>query len=114
MSRGEQAIWNYLESQNIELIREKTFSDLKGFNGGYLRYDFNIVLDSDVQGIIILELDGKQHYKPTRFSSDQTKRYDRIKNEYNNLHDYPLLRIKYNQIEKVNELVSGSLAEHTL
>lgn len=124
MSRGEKAVKDVLDNYEYEYIQEKTFEDLKGFTGRNLRYDFAIVIDSDEEDYLLIEYDGKQHYKPVRWQSNQSdeevtrkfkqlKRYDRIKNKYAKLHDYPLLRIRYDQKHHVKELIEQFLKDYT-
>ena len=36
-------------------------------------------------------------------------RHDRVKDRYAEMHGYPLLRIKYNQIKEINEIVEEFL-----
>jgi hypothetical protein len=124
MSRGEKKVYDILEELDLEykldFTQEKTFSDLKGYNDGYLRYDFCINLNVDEEDYLLIEYDGRQHFKKVKWQNNMTdeevdekfkltKRHDRIKNKYARLHAYPLLRIKYNDknvFEKVKEFIA--------
>jgi hypothetical protein len=124
MSRGEKKVFDVLENLGLEykvdFTQEKSFSDLKGYNDGYLRYDFCINLNADEEDYLLIEFDGSQHFKKVKWQSNWTdekvdenfkltKRHDRIKNKYARVHDYPLLRIKYNDkdvFEKVKEFIA--------
>jgi len=124
MSRGEKKVFDILEELGLEFkldfTQEKTFSDLKGYNDGYLRYDFCININADEEDYLLIEFDGQQHFKKVKWHNNQTdeeveekfkltKRHDRIKNKYARVHDYPLLRIKYNEknvFEKVKEFIA--------
>lgn len=98
ISYGENSIINILDTYNIKYTREKTFSDLIGIGGRWLRYDFYI----DYNGIkICIEYDGIQHFEK-RFNmtdDDLTKiqYHDKLKNEYCILNNINLLRIKYDE-----------------
>lgn len=53
-----------LNKHNIDYQTEYSFSDLKGINGGALRFDF-VVYDKDTGKIkCFIECQGIQHYKP--------------------------------------------------
>jgi len=123
MTRGESAVKKVLDSHNLEYIAEKTFCDLVSFKGHCLRYDFAIVIDSDEEDYLFIEYDGAQHFKPVRWKKNesdeyvtkkfkQIKRHDRIKNRYARHHDYPLLRIKYTDFNKIDVIVNDYLKNH--
>ena len=48
----------------MKYAREKSFSDLKGFGGGHLRYDFAVEIGSGEENYILIEFDGEQHFRP--------------------------------------------------
>jgi very-short-patch-repair endonuclease len=124
MSRGEALVKDVIIDLGLEFVREKSFPELVGLNGGLLRYDFCIVIDELEQDYLLIEFDGRQHYKKVKWQNNwteeqitekfkQTKRHDRIKNKFANLHNYPLLRIKYDQVKDVKQLVTEFIKEHS-
>lgn len=55
-----------LLENNIDFAREYTFGDLKGVNGGALRFDFAIFKNKKLSHLI--EFNGKQHYEKSKGS----------------------------------------------
>ena len=95
MSRGEKSIKTHLIETGYEFnktfFREVSFNDLKGLHGGFLRYDFKVMVDEDK--FILIEFDGEQHYRAVKFDSTMTaeqalesfkttRTHDRIKDDY--------------------------------
>lgn len=60
-SWNEQEITKLLLDNNIEFATQYTFPDLKGTNGGFLRFDFAIFNNGKLSHLI--EYNGQQHYK---------------------------------------------------
>eukprot|EP00732_Lithocolla_globosa_P002636 Lithocolla_globosa_v1_NODE_1791_length_2337_cov_73.939089.p1 type:complete len:124 gc:universal NODE_1791_length_2337_cov_73.939089:1075-704(-) len=120
MSRGEYAINKYLEDNEFDFQREATFDDLKGINGGSLRYDFKV--ENWDNRIVLIEFDGGQHFKPVTFGHKTpkealdafktTRTHDRIKNDYCTDNGYPLLRIKYDNIELIDVMLEKFFKIH--
>lgn len=94
-SKGELYIFNILKTNNIKFITEKKFKDC--FHKKELRFDFYLI---DYN--ICIEYDGIQHFKPSEiFGGDEgykslIKR-DKIKNNYCEENNIPLIRIAYNE-----------------
>ena len=110
-SVGELKINNLLKENNINFKREYSFSDLLGKNGGRLRFDFGI-LNNKNELLYLIEYDGIQHYQPNCFGqNDQlfkiTQQHDKIKNQYCNKHNIPLIRIPYTKLNHItiNDLI---------
>lgn len=100
-SEGEKLCADILESKNLLYIREKTFDDLIGLNGGLLRIDFYIP-----QFKIAIEIDGIQHYdKDSLYYSETIVRHDYIKANYCYKHNINLIRIKYDDKQPKNSFV---------
>lgn len=88
----------WLNENNIEFIKEKTFEGCVYKN--LLRFDYYLIKLNK-----LLEIDGEQHEKPVCFGGcsieeaiqhfEETKIKDDIKNQYCIKHNIPLLRIKY-------------------
>jgi very-short-patch-repair endonuclease len=107
ISSGELAVKNTLEAKKIAYCREKSFRDCKDKNP--LPFDFYLL-----QHNAIIEYDGEQHFGPIkRFRGqkgfEKTQRHDVIKNAYCVANNIQLLRIKYTDRERVEELISAFL-----
>lgn len=101
-SIGERHIKEILEKNNIKYIYDEAyFDDLISIKGIKARYDF-ILLDKDDNILRIIEFDGIQHYDKTcMFYSPEQCENDRIKNEYAKNHNYPLVRIPYQERDHI-------------
>lgn len=97
-SKGEEKIAQILKNNNIKFSREYTYKDLLSPKGRPLRYDFLI------NNYFLLEFDGKQHFEEDGRSTQtlqERQLYDKIKNEYAKLHNIPLKRIPYWDLNKI-------------
>ena len=101
---------------NKTFFREVSFNDLKGLNGGFLRYDFKVMLDDEK--FVLIEFDGEQHYRPVKFDNTTTaeqaveafkviRTHDRIKDDYCKDNGFELLRIKYDQMKLIGVMVDA-------
>lgn len=104
-SSGEIKISSILKDNNINFIKEYTFSDLIGNGGNRLRFDFAI-LDNKNNLKYLIEYDGIQHFEQNCFN--QTKEafellqlYDQMKNDYCKKNNIPLIRINYKKLTKL-------------
>lgn len=90
-SGGESRVLYYLLKHEVSFEQEKTFDDLWG-DKGQLRFDFCVHgKDHD----FLIEVDGTQHRKQTRFTGKNTKRYDKMKDEYCKQNGITLYRLVY-------------------
>ena len=86
-SFNEQKITKLLLDNNIEFATQYTFKDLKGINGGALRFDFAI-FNNDDKLIELVEIQGDQHYNPGFLSQNGFEKFqkqqirDSLKNKY--------------------------------
>lgn len=115
-SAGEVAIKRVLESMRVEYEYDSTFDELTDYSGKWLRFDFRI--PSKVQGTLDLyiEFQGRQHYEPVWGGEEELKRIqesDKIKNEFCQKNNYPLLRIPYTEFENINSLVVKFIRDNT-
>lgn len=106
-SNGERDVRMALESRKINIDTQKTFSDCR--DRGMLKFDFYL---PDMN--ILIEFDGIQHFEPVeKFGGasnfEIVRKRDMIKNSYTIENNIPLLRIKYDQIDNVSELVGEFL-----
>ena len=97
VSLGEKEISEILLENHINFIREKKFPNLKGINGGDLRYDFYL---PDFNTVI--EYNGKQHYEEIEFFGgneyfETLKSHDKIKNDYCVNNNINLIVINYKE-----------------
>lgn len=103
-SRGEEKIFNILQSMDIKFIREKRFIDCKNLRP--LPFDFYIPSKN-----MIIEYDGEQHFKPkfNEKSFEDTKKNDKIKNEYCKSKNIKLIRIPYTEFDNIENILRASL-----
>ena len=106
-SIGENYIREFLDSRNIIYIKEKRFDTCKFQNT--LPFDFYLPKHN-----ICIEFDGQQHFKPIEFFGGQdgfnlTKIRDNIKNQWCLENSVSLIRIKYNQIEEISNILKKQL-----
>ena len=92
-SKGEMEIEKILKENNLSYIKQYSYHDLKGLNGGLLRFDFAILKDGEVQYLI--EFQGEQHYKNSGSWFDNPIEHDKIKQEYCKKNNIPLILIPY-------------------
>lgn len=90
-SAGETTALNVLLQVGADFEMEKTFPDLMG-DRKPLRFDFYV---KGVKGDFILEIDGTQHRKNKRFTSENLLRYDQMKDEYCRRKGIRLYRVQY-------------------
>ena len=107
-SLGEKYIETILANNNIVYQKEISFSDLKGINGGYCRFDFGIYKNNTL--IRLIEFDGELHYIDIDvWNSQSVKENDIIKNQYAKTHNIPLVRIPYWERENITlEMLLGN------
>ena len=118
-SNGEQMVQNFLDENNIKYRPERHLTGCvtpkEGKKRcGRLRYDFYLK-----ELNILIEYDGKQHYKPVKRwggekGLEERKLRDKTKDEFAKSAGIPLIRIKYTydtqeKINKVMEDVMSSL-----
>lgn len=113
-SRGEMYIRSYLENNNIKFKTQYWFEDCRYILP--LPFDFAIFNEDDTIKFLI-EHQGQQHFQPVRFGgiSDQraannlniVNTRDVIKDEYCIKNSIPLLKINYDEISNIPELIES-------
>ena len=103
-SKGENLILKFLETNNILYNSQYVFNDCK--NKYVLHFDFYLP-----ELNICVEYDGIQHFKSIEFFGGEealkyTKNNDKIKNKYCQENNIKLIRIPYNNIESINEILT--------
>ena len=106
-SRGEKSVAKYLDKNNISYYRQHKFSDCK--NIFQLPFDFYLPKYRTA-----IEFDGIQHYEPMEFfggleAYNRLKANDKIKSDYCEDNYIDLIRIRYDQIDRVFEILKESL-----
>ena len=100
-SKGENIIEEYLLSNKIKYIKEKSFSKCLSKKGNKLRFDFYLPNYNT-----LIEYDGIQHFKPVEYFGGveylkEVNINDNIKNIFCENNNIELYRISYNQ--KLNQ-----------
>lgn len=95
-SIGEMKIEQILQENNISYIKQFSFSELRGVNGGLLRFDFAI-FNKENKLSCLVEFQGEQHYpsKQSKFFDDNVLITDVVKKEYCKEHGILLYCIPY-------------------
>ena len=107
LSKGAEKIYKLLVAAGYNVKLEYEFSDLKGKKGVFLRYDFALLYGG--RPIALIEYDGEAHFKQIKHfqaTSDkfkQSQERDRKKNQYALMHNIPLYRIPYWEIDNITE-----------
>lgn len=102
-SIGEKKIEAILLENNIKFQREVSFPDLKGINGGNVRFDFALYENDKI--IRLIEFDGEFHYidkDAAIWNSESVKTNDIIKTQYCKDNNIPLIRIPYWERGNIN------------
>lgn len=109
-SKGSQKVEEYLQENNIEYVKEKSFEGLKGVKmQNNLRFDFYLPLLN-----ICIEYDGEQHHKEIELfggkeAYEVQQRNDSIKNAYCEKHNIRLIRIPYYDLKNIENLLNMSI-----
>jgi len=114
VSVGEKTISSILVSNNISHLHQYTFSDCVDLRP--LPFDIAII-DENQEVKLLIEFHGIQHFEPVDFYGGeealrQTQKRDKIKKDYCQKNNIPLVEITYKQnleIELVNALASHNI-----
>lgn len=106
-SKGEDYIKMWLDDLKINYIRQHSFETCKYVNK--LSFDFYL---PDYNSCI--EFDGKQHFKPVKYFGGEkafklNKKRDSVKNKWCLDNNIGLIRIKYNEINKIKYILKEKL-----
>ena len=114
-SIGEILVRKFLEKKNLNFKQQFRFEDCRGEKYP-LPFDFAVFDNSD-EIYFLIEFDGEQHYKPTCFNGidkeranrlhKNTRRNDKIKNNYCTIKNIPLLRISYLDKENIDYIIEN-------
>ena len=94
---------------SVQYEREMRFLDCKSSNP--LPFDFYLP-----QHVAVIEFDGRQHFEPIpgwggEEGLQRRKQHDGIKNAYCESKNIRLLRIKYTDFERIEELIRTFFSE---
>jgi len=104
-SKGERIIRHFFEENEIHFIQEKVFCDCRDQRP--LPFDFYL---PDYN--LCIEFDGEQHFRDKgNFSNSlsYTQNHDKIKTDYCLVNNIKLLRISFNQINKIEKILKEKL-----
>ncbi len=111
-SKGEKIISKFLDKNKINYSRQKKFIDCR--NVFELPFDFYIPSKRT-----LIEFDGEQHFRPVEHfgglkAYEQLKINDKIKNDYCEDNYINLIRIRYDRVDKIEEILRSNLIEKPL
>ena len=120
-SSMEREVINGLDDNQIAYEFDKNYDSLLGIHSYRLRWDFILNINGK---ILLIETDGRQHEQPVNFGGcsdekaldkfNKIKINDKIKDEYAQNNNVPLLRIKYDiSKKKYNFIIMKFILENT-
>lgn len=102
-SKGEEKLINIFRRNGIKFEREVSFEELVGKKKVPLRFDFALYQNGKLKALV--EFDGRQHFEyvshfhKTTSGFKRQQEWDRRKNSYCLMHNIPLIRIPYWDLE---------------
>lgn len=112
---NENTIDTILDSWGYKYSIQKTFPDCKDKNLlPFDRYldDFNILIEYDGEGHYMPITYGKMTLKEAQASLEKTQAHDKIKNNYCETHNIPLIRIPYWEKDNIETYLFDKMAEY--
>ncbi|OMD06708.1 hypothetical protein BJP50_31845 [Paenibacillus odorifer] len=116
-SHGETAVRRYLIEHKYAFTPQYRFNDCR--NDRPLPFDFAVHFPSLN---VLIEYDGVQHFQPVSFGRGDDdmlleyksiQRRDRIKTTYCKAHGIPLIRISYEEFDRIDAILDESLARYS-
>lgn len=114
LSKGEKTIFKYLDSNDIKYISQYKFEGCR--DKSVLPFDFAVFNNED-KLMLLIEYDGQQHFKAVQFGGIPQERavenfkitqlHDQIKNTYCRENSIPLLRIPYNKLNNIIQILDS-------
>jgi DNA-directed RNA polymerase subunit RPC12/RpoP len=114
MSGSAKKIYFLLRENNINFNIEQKFDNLISKYGVSLRYDFSILYNDKI--VYLIEYDGEQHDRFVEYFHGDEKEFmyrvdnDNIKTKYALDIGIPLRRIKYNETDKIDNIIIDILS----
>lgn len=113
-SKGETIIENWLMDNDITNIVQAMFNDCRGLGKRKLRFDFYLP-----EFNTCIEFDGPQHkdkkfyiWKNSEYQFQKLIMHDKIKDEFCKNKGMQLIRIAYNQKNKISEILNAALLKN--
>lgn len=112
-NRGESKVKELLDLQSVNFHRQYSHPDCKYRMP--LRFDFAIYNDHN-QLQCLIEYDGKQHHEPIEYFGGKKafklqQKKDKIKDDYCNSNNIPLIRIPYWDFKNIDSILTERLTE---
>jgi len=113
ISKGEEKVKLFLEKNNIIYKKEHRFKNCRYKQP--LKFDFYLPYYN-----MCIEYDGEQHFKKWNGNRDTDENFnirkirDQIKNDYCKNNNINLLRIKYDQFNKIDDILTEELKNNQL
>lgn len=108
LSKGEAAVRDYLERNNVVFEAQKSFDDLHGLGGGLLRYDFYLPKYN-----LLIEYQGEFHDGTPKHQSRSDLAYqqehDKRKKDYALRNHIELMEIWYKDRERIDDILDARL-----
>ncbi len=113
--KREKATLELLSRYYDNVEPEYSFHDLKGVNGGRLRFDAKLEVDGK---LYLVEVQGEQHERPIKYMGGEKefevrKEHDKRKKAYASLHEYVLVEIWYYE-DILNKLQECGLCKEVI
>lgn len=110
-SKGEKAISQWLDRNNVKYEHQYRFNDCK--DRYKLPFDFAILNNETLT--VLIEFDGRQHFESVSFFGGEegfksTMQRDKIKNDYCKKNNIPLLRIPYWEFNNIEDILKTTLS----
>lgn len=114
ISKGEASIKSYLENLKIPFHMQYSIEDCKGDKKA-LPFDFALIKDNEL--FCLIEYQGLQHYQPVEHfggvkNFEKRCRYDKIKRDYCELNNIPLLCIPYTVQNNISKKINSFLIKN--
>lgn len=109
-SKGEREVERILNEHKIDFVKEKTFDSCRSNKGYPLRFDFYLNAYN-----ILIEYNGEHHYKPinkykkAQITHNKTVINDKIKDEFADNTNIPLIKIPYWEYNKIRDYIEKAI-----
>ena len=114
-SKGEKKVKEVCKLYNVPHDSQFTFDDLRGISNGLLKFDVPIFWDEEkTQLRMLIEFDGEQHFRwikgmMTKKDFEKLQYHDKLKNEYCKDNNIKLLRIRYDDFNKIEDILTNQI-----
>lgn len=114
LTLGESKVDKFLKSHNLDYKIQYEFANLKGSNGGSLKFDFAILDKSSLK--LLIEYDGEYHFSKLHKNDgyETIIEHDNAKNKYCIENNIPLIRIPYWEIDNIERILNNELIKYNI